>query len=81
MGMSLSYCFMFFSCSKHHSLALIKDNKVVGGITFRMFVQQSFAEIVFCAVASNEQIKVTYAQWMSINIIIFTISSVQQSHP
>ena len=46
------------SCSKHHSLALIKDNKVVGGITFRMFPQQSFAEIVFCAVASNEQIKV-----------------------
>ncbi|KAL5496772.1 hypothetical protein EMCRGX_G013130 [Ephydatia muelleri] len=43
--------------SKHHSLALTKGNTVVGGICFRMFPTQNFAEIVFCAVASNEQVK------------------------
>lgn len=43
---------------KHHSLALIKENNVIGGICFRMFPTQNFAEIVFCAVTSNEQVKV-----------------------
>ena len=43
---------------KHHSLALIKENRVIGGICFRMFSSQNFAEIVFCAVTSNEQVKV-----------------------
>jgi len=42
---------------KHHSLALIKENRVIGGICFRMFPSQNFAEIVFCAVTSNEQVK------------------------
>lgn len=46
------------SCRKHHSLALIKENNVIGGICFRMFPTQNFAEIVFCAVTSNEQVKV-----------------------
>lgn len=45
-------------CRKHHSLALIKENRVIGGICFRMFPSQNFAEIVFCAVTSNEQVKV-----------------------
>ena len=49
----------FHGCRKHHSLALTKGNTVVGGICFRMFPTQNFAEIVFCAVASNEQVKVT----------------------
>lgn len=39
-------------------MALTKGNSVVGGICFRMFPTQNFAEIVFCAVASNEQVKV-----------------------
>lgn len=43
---------------KHKTLALIKDsNKVIGGISFRMFPNQGFSEIVFCAVTSNEQVK------------------------
>lgn len=42
---------------KHRCLALIKDNRVIGGICFRMFPTQGFAEIVFCAVTSNEQVK------------------------
>ncbi|KAJ2338994.1 histone acetyltransferase, partial [Coemansia sp. RSA 2671] len=42
----------------HSSLAIVKSNgHVVGGITFRMFEQRQFAEIVFCAVSSSEQVK------------------------
>ncbi|NXT28041.1 KAT2A acetyltransferase, partial [Syrrhaptes paradoxus] len=43
---------------KHKTLALIKDGRVIGGICFRMFPTQGFTEIVFCAVTSNEQVKV-----------------------
>ncbi|RWS30538.1 histone acetyltransferase KAT2B-like protein [Leptotrombidium deliense] len=42
---------------KHQTLALVKDNKVIGGICFRLFPTQGFSEIVFCAVTSNEQVK------------------------
>ncbi|XP_037804933.1 histone acetyltransferase KAT2A-like isoform X1 [Penaeus monodon] len=42
---------------KHRTLALIKDNRPIGGICFRMFPTQGFSEIVFCAVTSNEQVK------------------------
>lgn len=31
---------------------------MIGGICFRMFPTQGFTEIVFCAVTSNEQVKV-----------------------
>ncbi|KAJ2884483.1 histone acetyltransferase [Coemansia aciculifera] len=42
----------------HSSLAIVKSNgHVVGGITFRLFEQRQFAEIVFCAVSSSEQVK------------------------
>ncbi|CAG8468000.1 9557_t:CDS:10 [Paraglomus occultum] len=47
----------------HQSLALIKPHpdiykiKIVGGVTFRQFPSQKFAEIVFCAVNSMEQVK------------------------
>ncbi|KAL5009128.1 hypothetical protein ScPMuIL_014709 [Solemya velum] len=42
---------------KHKCLALIKENRVIGGICFRLFPTQGFTEIVFCAVTSNEQVK------------------------
>ncbi|ESO96746.1 hypothetical protein LOTGIDRAFT_143660 [Lottia gigantea] len=42
---------------KHRCLSIIKDNRVIGGICFRMFPTQGFTEIVFCAVTSNEQVK------------------------
>lgn len=43
----------------HESMAIIKKPKrVVGGITFRPFHDRKFAEIVFCAVTSSEQVKV-----------------------
>ncbi|KAK8864466.1 hypothetical protein IAR55_001715 [Kwoniella newhampshirensis] len=42
----------------HISLAIVKRGwKVVGGICYRPFESRGFAEIVFCAVDSSEQIK------------------------
>ncbi|CAD7089064.1 unnamed protein product [Hermetia illucens] len=41
---------------KHKTLALIKDNKPIGGICFRTFASQGFIEIVFCAVTMNMQV-------------------------
>ncbi|XP_030841135.1 histone acetyltransferase KAT2A isoform X1 [Strongylocentrotus purpuratus] len=43
--------------TKHKTLALVKENRVIGGVCFRMFPTQGFTEIVFCAVTSNEQVK------------------------
>ncbi|KAL1920273.1 uncharacterized protein VTP21DRAFT_1419 [Calcarisporiella thermophila] len=42
----------------HVSMAIVKrDMSVVGGITYRPFYSQKFAEIVFCAIASQEQVR------------------------
>jgi hypothetical protein len=43
----------------HLSLAIVKKPlQVVGGITYRPFNHRRFAEIVFCAITSSEQVKV-----------------------
>ncbi|KAJ3411741.1 histone acetyltransferase [Chytridiales sp. JEL 0842] len=40
----------------HASMAVVRPPlKVVGGITYRPFLNRKFAEIVFCAIASSEQ--------------------------
>lgn len=45
----------------HWSLAIVKRGlEVVGGITYRPFDGQGFAEIVFCAVTGTEQVKVSW---------------------
>ncbi|RKP34928.1 hypothetical protein BJ085DRAFT_22556 [Dimargaris cristalligena] len=42
----------------HNSMAIIKkDYHVVGGITFRLFGHRQFAEIVFCAISSSDQVQ------------------------
>ncbi|KAJ4293930.1 histone acetyltransferase [Collariella sp. IMI 366227] len=42
----------------HLSIALVKmPLEVVGGITFRAFRDRKFAEIVFCAISSDQQVK------------------------
>lgn len=42
----------------HMSMAIVKrGNHVVGGITYRPFNSRKFAEIVFCAITSTEQVK------------------------
>lgn len=43
----------------HWSMAIVKRGlEVVGGITYRPFEGQKFAEIVFCAITGTEQVKV-----------------------
>jgi len=43
----------------HLSMAIVKRPlQVVGGITYRPFNHRRFAEIVFCAITSSEQVKV-----------------------
>jgi histone acetyltransferase len=43
----------------HLSMAIVKKPlQVVGGITYRPFNHRKFAEIVFCAITSSEQVKV-----------------------
>lgn len=34
------------------------NGKVVGGICFRPYFEQRFAEIAFCAITSKQQVKV-----------------------
>ncbi|OAX81768.1 hypothetical protein ACJ72_03889 [Emergomyces africanus] len=42
----------------HLSIAIVKmPLEVIGGITFREFRDRKFAEIVFCAVSSDQQVK------------------------
>lgn len=41
----------------HRSMCILKKNRVIGGICFRPFPTQRFAEIVFCAITSSEQVK------------------------
>ena len=42
----------------HESMILLKDNtKVIGGICFRIFEKEKFAEIAFLAITSTEQIR------------------------
>lgn len=42
----------------HLSIAIVKKPlEVVGGITFRPFSDRQFAEIVFCAISSDQQVK------------------------
>jgi histone acetyltransferase len=43
----------------HFSMAVVKKEplQVIGGITYRPFPGRKFAEIVFCAIDSNEQVK------------------------
>ena len=42
---------------RHRSLALYKGGRVIGGICYRPYYAQRFAEIAFCAVSSTQQVK------------------------
>lgn len=41
----------------HKSMMIIKNNNVVGGITYRPYLSQRFGEIAFCAITADEQVK------------------------
>jgi histone acetyltransferase len=50
----------------HLSIAIVKHPlEVVGGITYRPFKGRKFAEIVFCAISSDQQVKGYGAHLMS----------------
>ncbi|KAK0509256.1 hypothetical protein JMJ35_008627 [Cladonia borealis] len=50
----------------HLSMAIVKKPlEVVGGITYRPFNSRGFAEIVFCAISSDQQVKGYGAHLMS----------------
>mmetsp|Transcript_8638 Transcript_8638/g.11275 ORF Transcript_8638/g.11275 Transcript_8638/m.11275 type:complete len:309 (+) Transcript_8638:14-940(+) len=42
---------------RHYSIALMKQGFAIGGICFRPYHDQKFAEIAFCAVTGSEQVK------------------------
>ncbi|KAL6052194.1 histone acetyltransferase [Balamuthia mandrillaris] len=42
---------------RHRSILIMKQDKVIGGITFRPFYEQGFLEIAFCAITAEEQVK------------------------
>lgn len=42
----------------HESMVILKeDNKVIGGICFRVFEQERFTEIAFLAITASEQVR------------------------
>ena len=44
---------------KHEAVVIKKESgKILGGICFRVYEEQKFAEIAFLAITSEEQIKV-----------------------
>ena len=43
---------------KHEAMVIVKnETKIIGGICFRVFESQKFAEIAFLAVTAHEQVK------------------------
>lgn len=41
----------------HRSMVVVKRGKVIGGICYRPYFPQQFAEIAFCAISTEEQVK------------------------
>ena len=47
---------------QHNSLIILKNQKkVIGGICYRMYKEQRFAEVAFLAVLGTEQVRVIYS--------------------
>lgn len=42
---------------RHISLAILRGGRIIGGVCYRPYYEQRFAEIAFCAINSNEQVK------------------------
>ena len=42
---------------RHRNLVLVRGGRVIGGICFRPFPARGFSEVVFVAVASNQQVR------------------------
>ena len=42
---------------RHVSLAVLRQDEVLGGICYRPYYEQEFAEIAFCAITAKEQVR------------------------
>lgn len=42
---------------RHYSLAIKKNDRIIGGICYRPYFEQRFGEIAFCAINSTEQVR------------------------
>mmetsp|Transcript_19509 Transcript_19509/g.18844 ORF Transcript_19509/g.18844 Transcript_19509/m.18844 type:complete len:368 (+) Transcript_19509:114-1217(+) len=42
---------------RHYSLGILKQGRIVGGVCYRPYFDQKFAEIAFCAISGQEQVK------------------------
>jgi len=42
---------------RHATLAIKRHNRVIGGVCYRRYEEQRFAEIAFCAISGTEQVK------------------------
>jgi hypothetical protein len=61
-----TFHYVIWDCfRKHKTLALIKNNRPIGGICFWTFMTEGFTEIVFCVVTSIAQVKVYGRHLMS----------------
>lgn len=43
--------------NRHTSLAILRQDRIIGGICYRPYAEQRFAEIAFLAINSNEQVR------------------------
>ena len=43
--------------NRHTSLAILRQDRIIGGICYRAYPEQRFAEIAFLAINSNEQVR------------------------
>ncbi|KAJ1929191.1 histone acetyltransferase [Tieghemiomyces parasiticus] len=64
----------------HGSMAIVKgDYNVVGGITYRLFNSRGFAEIVFCAISSSEQVQ-GYGSFLMSSLKDYMLEHTQVRH-
>jgi histone acetyltransferase len=42
---------------RHFSLVICRQSRIIGGICYRPYFEQRFAEIAFCAINGTEQVK------------------------
>jgi len=56
----------------HKNLIIYKKDKgVIAGICYRLFQEQGFAEIVFCAVTADEQVFLDYKKLFGSRLYFF----------
>jgi hypothetical protein len=59
----------FWMVRRHRSLVIIRtsNKQVLGGVCYRPFLEQHFAEIAFFAITSSEQVRVRGGLWATLH--------------